>query len=182
MINFINLSRFGFLSIIGLESLSWAGFLHFSLDFSWLGLIGTALLIWLILELYHKFYQALPDFIFLTAFFGVGLDAFSDMFRFYSQIMWWDRLMHFIGGGLIAILIFYIFKKPYLYTFFAVSFLGFLYEYWELLIDRYYFGFSRALGDGPDTVDDLLFNLLGAALVLIVIKLINKLDKKLRLE
>ena len=49
----------------------------------------------------------------------------------------------------------------------AIALLGFLYEYWEFLIDKFYFGYPKALGDGPDTVDDLMFNLAGGAAVLL---------------
>lgn len=177
----VNFSRLGFLSIIGLESLSWVGFLPLSLDFSWLGLIGTAFFIWLFLELCHKFYQTLPSFIYLAAFLGVGLDASSDIFHFYSQVIWWDKLMHFAGGLIVALIIIYIFKPSYFYTILLVSFLGFLYEYWEFLIDQYYFGYSKALGSGPDTVDDMLFNVIGVVTIILLIKFINLTNNYIRL-
>lgn len=170
----IYFARFNFLTLLGFETLNWAGILPFTLDFSWLGLIGTAFLIWLALEIYHYFYQSLPGFIYFIALSGIALDAITDTFHLYSQFMWWDRLMHFLGGVMAAIIVSYLFKKSPFYTILTVSFLGFLYEYWEFIIDKFYFGFPKALGDGPDTVDDMLLNIVGAVFMLLVIKITQK--------
>ncbi len=181
----INFTRFSFLALISFEFLNLRGFLPFTLDFSWLGLIGTAFFIWLSLEVYHYFYQPLPWFIYFTAFSGVTLDAFSDIFHLYSQIIWWDRWMHFFEGAIAAIIILYLFKKsPFyshakdfsvgVYTILLISFLGFLYEYLEFLIDKFYFGYPKSLGDGPDTVDDMLFNLLGATIIMALLFFWNR--------
>lgn len=171
-------ARFGFLALIGFETLNWAGVLSFTLDFSWLGLIGTAFLVWLALEIYHYFYESLSGFVYFAGLIGVTLDAFSDIFGFYSQIMWWDRCMHFTEGVIAAILIIAIFKKSAFHTILLVSFLGFLYEFWEFLIDKFYFGFSMALGDGPDTVEDMFLNIAGAAFIILAVKITQKFIKK----
>lgn len=171
-----NIARFLFISLIAFEILNWLKILNFSLDFSWLGLIGTAGIIWLILEISDFF----PGYIWLVAVAGVYLDALSDIFNFYSRFESWDRWVHFLGGALTAIVVLYIFlrleksgqllignKFLWLAVVSIIALLGFLYEYWEFLIDKFYFGYEKALGSGPDTVDDLMLNLVGSGAVLI---------------
>ena len=72
--------------IITFEALNWLKILNFSLDFSWLGLIGTAAVIWLILEISDFF----TGYIWLVVLAGVYLDALSDIFNFYSRFESWD--------------------------------------------------------------------------------------------
>lgn len=171
-----NLARLLLASIIIFEALNWLKILNFSLDFSWLGLIGTAAVIWLILEISDFF----PGYICLVAVVGVYLDALSDIFNFYSRFGSWDRWVHLLGGALTAIVVLYIFlrleksgqllignKFLWLAVICVITLLGFLYEYWEFLIDKFYFGYEKALGSGPDTVDDLMLNLVGSGAVLV---------------
>lgn len=171
-----NAVRFLFAFLILFEGLNWLKILNFSLDFSWLGLVGTAAVIWLILEISDFF----PGYIWAVAVLGVYLDAFSDIFNFYSRFESWDRWVHFLGGALTAIVVLYILRRLeelgqvrlgnrflWLTVISAVALLGFLYEYWEFLIDKFYFGYEKALGSGPDTVDDLMLNLVGSAAILI---------------
>lgn len=170
MINFVRLC---FASLIGFEALNWKGILPFKLDFAWPGLIGTAFLLWLALEICNKFYKPVPWFLYFGIMSETTLDASSDIFHFYSQIVWWDELMHFAGGAVAALIIIYIFKQSYFYSLLWVNLLGVMYEYWEFLIDKFYFGYSKALGNGPDTVDDLLFNIIGVVSIILLLKLIN---------
>lgn len=171
-----NFARTLFVTLIVFEISNWLGFLNFPLDFTWLGLVGTAGVIWLILEVADFF----PGYIWFVAVVGVYLDALSDILNFYSRFESWDRWIHFLGGALTAIVVLYIFlrleksgqleignKFLWLAVICAIALLGFLYEYWEFLIDKFYFGYPKALGSGPDTVDDLMLNLAGSAVVLI---------------
>lgn len=164
------LIRVGFLGLLIFEFLNLFKILNFSLDFTWLGLIGTAITVWVIFEIINYYYKPLPWYILGIIFLGLVLDASSDIFHIYSRFNSWDRFIHFIYGILGAIIIHQLFEKltpNWLKRFFTITtvvFLGFLYEYWEMLVDKFYFQYQKALGDGVDTVDDLFFNALGAVL------------------
>ncbi len=168
------IARFLFASLMIFELFNWLKIFNFSLDFSWLGLVITTGAIWLVLELAGD----LPGYIWIIALVGVFLDAASDIFNLYSRFSYWDRLVHFMGGVLAARVLLYFalrleekgelklgnkFLLPAVIL--GVCFLGFLYEYEEFLIDKLYFGYPKALGDGVDTVDDIFMNLVGAAAV-----------------
>ena len=172
--------RLLFLALIGLELLAWADIVPLpDPTFTWFGLVGTAAAAWIFLEV-----ARLPRWLEAVVFGDVVLDAASDIYRLYER--WapsypWDRLMHLIGGAIVALCAFEILRRflergwiasprPDLLlavgAFLFSGFAGFLYELWEFITDVVYTKKSLALGDGRDTVDDLILNLAGAAVVL----------------
>lgn len=150
--------------------------LHVPLDFSWVGLIATAVGAWLLLERFD-----LPGWIWLLSFLVITLDACSDIFHLYSRLEIWDRFMHFSGGMFLSfpiILLMNRFRREHhikvsgvFFLIILLSFvglLGTLYEILEYSTDKFYFGYPKALGDGPDTVEDLICNLGGGLIGYIV--------------
>jgi hypothetical protein len=170
--------RIFFLGLATFESANLFGFLHFTLDFSWLGLVITSLASWLGLELIYilvkrKYNYTLSGFIFVLPAIGISFDAFGDIFKWYSKFSWYDQVAHFLGSGIVAVFIFLImhsilFQKQkklsnWFAAFFAFSWanvFGILYEIEEYL--ESYFLKNNRLGDRFDTPNDLLFNMFGA--------------------
>ncbi len=175
---------FAFLIIF--ELLNWLEILHFPLDFSWLNLAVTALSVFLFVSFFNP-----PMHIWAAVFGGVLLDAFSDIFHLYSAFPFWDRLVHFGGGFISAVLIFYLVRRveekagvmfPQFFVFIAVvsavSLVGTLYEYWEFAIDENLGGAVKMLGDGADTVDDMILNILGAMIFILLAYSADYYDKR----
>ncbi len=166
-----------FLLLIAFELLNWLGVLHFHLDFSWLGLVGTFAGVFGFLLYFDP-----PAVVWGAALFGLTNDAVSDVFDLYNRFNTWDRYVHFTGGlcaGLIAYFILRGLEKRGSLSFrgamiapitiAVVSFAGFCYEYWEFLVDVVYFHHPKELGDAIDTVDDMLLNILGAVTFLLLL-------------
>lgn len=173
--------------LIIFEFLNWVGYINLSLDYSWLGLIGLALVLLIILEV-----VGFPWYVWSAVLAGVIIDAASDIFHLYGAFTWWDRMVHFSGGALAGVVVLHMLFRlrakgflhfdnklliPMLVT--TVSFLGFLYEGWELVIDTWYFGGRHALGPAGDTVDDQFLNITGALIVGILFYFITKKWKRL---
>ena len=176
------ISRLLFGGLVLFELLNQFDLLHFSLDFTWLGLALTSIIAWFFIEgasylLKKTSGQPMSGLIFLIALIAVYVDALGDILHFYARFSWYDALAHSIGGAAAAGLIFFIIwtlgqskkiKIGVLGTGFVslttVSFLGGLYEIEEYLEDM--FTGSHRLGDGPDTANDLLLNTLGALFII----------------
>lgn len=167
-----NAVRAGFLALLAFEVISWQGILPVRPDYSWIGLMLTALLVWIVLE-----FLELPGSLGLIVLGDVALDAGSDMFNLYSRIPNWDKFLHLLGGAVVGIVAIYVlwrairngtirFRNPLVViaigAVLIASFLGAIYEAQEMFIDIYN-NQQRQLGDGPDTVKDQLFNMGGAA-------------------
>lgn len=167
------LIRLLFLALAAVEVLAWHGFIfHIVPDYSWLGLMLTVGGVWLLTELIDLSWPLR-----LTVFLATVLDASSDMFHLYSRFLRWDEILHFIGGGVAAVVAAWVlqrairngrmsFARPAAAVFIGAvliaAFLGMLYEVEEYLTDIHYLHYQKQLGDGPDTVDDELFNIYGA--------------------
>lgn len=190
MDNFLRqFSRWLFFALIIFELLNQAGILHFTLDFTWFGLAVTGIVIWFIVETTSYFLKKscgypLAGWVILATTGAVYLDALGDILRFYGRFGWYDQLAHFLGGAVAAALLFVVINSfnrcgkiklgcigQAIFSLFAVSFFGVLYELEEYFED--YFTGSHRLGDGPDTANDLFLNLLGALTVIVIITLIN---------
>lgn len=96
----------------------------------------------------------------------------------YYTVSWFDIMMHFIGGaliGLIFILIFYIYEwKPFqknnkatvfIVTLGGVLIVGLAWELWELFV-----GFTDITTDLPDTLLDIIMDLLGGSMAFLYAK------------
>lgn len=170
--------RIIFVITILLECAGSLGFLPIAQDFTWLGLLITFVFSWAMLELFR-----FPLFIWVLVFLFLILDVFSALLGLYSTISSWDKLMHTCGGALIATgaleIVLQLLKKEYIRTkysklfiiinvFFSVIFLGFLYEFWEYLVDKFQYGYVKSLVNVYNSIEDQLFNMLGTILVLII--------------
>jgi len=158
-------------ALILFEALNLARVLNFTLEFSWLGLLATSIGILLVLEILYALFP-LPALPYLLASLSHGLDVLGDVGRLYSKLPFYDQLMHLLGGAVVMVTALAIFstlrQKIYLplflILFLSLSFValfGSLYEIEEYLEDRFYHERRVRLGDGPDTADDLLWNLIG---------------------
>jgi len=176
-----------FIALIVFEFLNLVQILNFSLDFSWFGLIITAAAVWLIIESIAHFSKK-PKFLesaLPISFLGILIDASGDIFHLYSRFGWYDKAVHLIVSGAVAYLIFKIsilwtsdvhniktsggIRLKLILSLFVLglsNLFGILYEIEEYLEDLF---IRQArwlrLGDGPDTANDLLFNLLGSLAV-----------------
>lgn len=170
--------RIIFIITILLECAGALGFLPIAQDFTWLGLMITFIFAWAMLELFR-----FPFFIWVFVFLFLILDVFSSLLGLYSTISSWDKLVHTCGGALVAIgsleVILQLLKKEYIRAkypklfiiinvFFSVTFLGFLYEFWEYLVDKFQYGYVKSLVSVYNSIEDQLFNILGATLVLTI--------------
>lgn len=175
--------RLLFFGLIVFEFLNLVEIFHFPLDFSWFGLMITAISVWLIGELMvvklkkEKYLATVLGLSFLVVF----LDALGDVCFFYFHFGLYDRILHFIAGGVIAYLIFILtkdlFKDVRIHLIFIIALsnlFGVLYEIEEYLEDVFIHKRPLRLGDGPDTADDLLMNLLGAILIALIIYFLRK--------
>ncbi|MDD5039973.1 MAG: hypothetical protein PHY34_02375 [Patescibacteria group bacterium] len=179
--------RLAFSAWIVFEFLNWIEVLHFSLDFTWSGLIVTSGSVWLAVEVISNRVrkatgEPFPWFVFLGAFLSVSVDAMGDVAHWYSKYMWYDQMAHAFGGGMTALLAFYLFwhlrqagklgigKK--LTGFIAVIMtmaLGTCYEMEEYIEDKIRGVVGKRLGDGIDTADDMMWNMIGAIVVVLIL-------------
>lgn len=170
------LARIILLSLIGFESLNFFGFLPYATYFSWLGLLVTSIGALAVIEMiYYAFKREgviLPTLPYLVSGVSLWLDALGDVAGLYGKFGWYDQAAHIIGGAAImsvAIAMFSQYRERHkislaLMLFISISFVGLfgsIYEIEEYLEDRYYHGEQKRLGDGPDTANDLLVNLMG---------------------
>ena len=171
-----NYLRISFLVIILVDLLGTFWILPLATDFTWLGLLLTALFAWLVLELINA-----PPLLWAGSLFAIVLDIISATFGLYSRIYAWDVFMHLMGGTMVGFFgLEIITRKIYkehthrnhtnLLIIVGVILLtittGFLYELAEYLIDRFQYGSPKSLVSAYNTIEDQLFNLVGTVLTL----------------
>lgn len=184
------LARFGLAGLVGFEGLNWAGLLDFTLDFSWLGLIVTAGAVAVMLEgtsvaLRRATGRALHPLVYVLAVIGLSVDAFGDIAHLYGRFAWYDQLAHLVGGGVVAAAMLSILWQLEqagrirlgsigrgLAAVALAAFFGSLYEIEEYLEDAWKWHRQVRLGDGPDTANDILFNILGALAVAVIASIV----------
>ncbi len=104
------------------------------------------------------------------------MDVLGDIKYFYATYSWYDQLAHFLCGAVamtVILTIFLQFKQRYTFPLIAViiiclsgvSLLGSLYELEEYLEDTFHHQIQFRLGDGPDTANDIMLNLIGGTVV-----------------
>lgn len=162
--------------------------LHSHITFSWEGLTATVVLAWVLLEIVfrqlHKRNINISWTTFAVTFSSLLLDAFGDMYNWYTAYSpWFDKFVHFFGGAAAAVIFYDIFKNIKIKNTDAFSggwmmalvllsafFVGFGYEWLEYAEDAFYWsGRSVRLGNAYDTIDDMVMNLLGSVAVIIFI-------------
>lgn len=169
-------TRVLFASLIALEALGFFGIYSWEPAYSWIGLIITAAAVWLLVEWINPPSAWWPLF-----FAGLLIDVISDVFHLYLTVSWWDKLMHLMGGVLLALGSWHCLHRAvrfsrlppvwhYLLVLGLVALFGTLYELMEWGVDAAYGRVSHALGSGVDTVNDLLLNLIGALVTVAVLE------------
>lgn len=170
-----NVFRVSFIILILLELPGLFGAPLVATDFTWLGLIATAVVIWGALELLKT-----PTFLWPIAFIATVLDSASSLFGLYSRIDSWDVLVHTWGGMLVGAWALELILRgmrngelqvrhktlfTIIGTLLIMATVGFLYEFWEYLVDRFQYGEVKSLVSVYNSIEDQLFNLFGTALV-----------------
>ncbi len=170
------LARFSIISLICFELLNLFGVLNFTLDFSWFGLIVTSSITLALVEAIYRLFRKknliLPSFPYYIIAASLWFDAVGDIGHFYGNISWYDQVAHFLGGMAVmsmALGILSKYRQKYemgIVTMIFIclaftSFFGDLYEMEEYLEDVLYHHRQVRLGDGPDTANDLMMNLIG---------------------
>ena len=180
-----HLTRLGFIFWLVFETLNWLGVLHFTLDFTWRGLIMTSAVVWGMVEIVSALTKRwtgkpLPWFVFFGALFSTSVDAIGDIQHWYVEFDWYDKMAHALGGGMAALLVFFVIwqlvhagkiflgkKLAGFMSFSVAAFLGVCYELEEYIEDVITHG--NRLGDGPDTANDLMWNTIGAVAAVVVL-------------
>ena len=172
------LFRLCFLALLGFELANSVQLIHFSLSYTWLGLLITITVIWAVIELVQSRLVAwgsegLSWTVWALSLISICIDAGGDIMHWYDAFDWYDRVAHSIGGFVTVFIIWNIvraiinakriqlpaFLTPFLAYCITLS-LGCIYEIEEYLEDV--FTGSHRSGGSIDTADDLLMNFLGA--------------------
>jgi uncharacterized membrane protein YjdF len=189
----LKIARFAFAAWLIVELLSWLKILPLTLEFTWFGLMLTASFVWLGLEIISwRLRKAGARYLwgltYLGALLSLCVDAFGDIFRFYGSYTHYDQFAHFIGGAMIALVVFDLMTALYksgkisiplkgrgVLAIATAMAMGSLYEIEEYSEDVL-FG-SHRLGDAFDTANDMLLNTLGAIAIIIIIVMIRRRKK-----
>jgi len=176
------ISRISFVFLLLFELANYTHILSFTLSYTWFGLLVTAFFIFfgiILLELVLKSNEIklVPWLALPLGLLMVGVDFFGDLYKFYDRWIWYDRVAHFMAGVLISGLLFGLlrnmkvahdWKIPQLVLLFLTlstnTVFAVFYEFEEYLED--YFFKTNRLGNGPDTVNDLLVNFFGSLIFL----------------
>lgn len=188
----VNVFRVGLAAILAYEVFRWK-ILKSSLAFSWQGLVLTALAAIIILEIASRWLRKKHSIeiswtSYVAAFVSLALDAAGDMFHWYTIYSpWFDRLLHFIGGAVVAIIVYDVLRGIHtanpnafswgwlsVLTVLGTLFWGFAYEWLEYAEDVFYWKRTVRLGDAYDTVDDMQLNLLGGAAIVFLFYFFRK--------
>jgi hypothetical protein len=166
------------MALIVFELLNLFGMLDFTLDFSWLGLIVTSAVSLIILEAIYRGFRkngaALPAFPYVLAAGGLWFDALGDIAHLYGKYAWYDQAAHILGGAILMSISIAILSRVRERNGTSIALMlaiclaftalfGNFYEFEEYLEDALYHKRQVRLGDGPDTVNDLMLNLFGGA-------------------
>jgi hypothetical protein len=173
-VTLIPLILFEFLAVLGVWDIE--------VDYTTLGLFVTSTTVLLGLEFTYvkidaKLHPSLHWWAVLPVLTATLFDAAGDFLHWYSLYPLYDASLHFVGSFAAAAFLWNVFtvffsatqhRRLLLWaTFTSAIACGVLYELEEYLEDLFFA--SNRLGDGPDTGNDLLLNVLGALTVVLVI-------------
>lgn len=182
--------------LVWFELLNWLGILHFSLVYTWQGLLIVAIFAWIAAEIIITHEKNLNKTLLLSLIsISVLLDAFWDIFRFYDTIKNYDKFLHFFNSWVITYLVFIVLKDilknanlgKYLNLAILITFGSFfwtLYEIEEFLEDILINHKQIRLWDGYDTAWDLLSNVSGCIIMALIIFFLiksKKINKKVKI-
>ncbi|MBI2415521.1 MAG: hypothetical protein HYV33_02540 [Candidatus Kerfeldbacteria bacterium] len=133
--------------------------------FTDVGLLLVCLAVWLAFELTSRYLTAW--WMVLPGVIALYLDAGGDYWHWYATVPYYDAALHAFGSGAVACWLWGVLRTHGWLVLTSVISLGTVYEIEEYLEDV--ITGSHRLGDGPDTANDLLMNLLGVSLAIAVI-------------
>ncbi len=189
----LTVARFAFGLWILVEVLSWAKVLPLTLEFTWLGLVITAVAAWAAVEVISWRLRlvgarSLWAGTFLAVLVSQCTDAFGDILRLYGTYGWYDQAAHFVGGAVVALVFFDMLSALHdakrltigvrfrgTLSVLGAMALGSLYELEEYGEDVLFK--SNRLGTAFDTGNDMFLNTLGA--VVLMFLLVRYLRKRL---
>ncbi len=96
----INFARIVFLGLIFFEFLNVLKIVRLNTQFTWLGLLITAIALYALLETVARRYERnkghrLHWSVWIIAAYALSLDAAGDFFFLYHNYAWWNRVVHF---------------------------------------------------------------------------------------
>lgn len=168
-----------FVALFLFELANYVGILHFQVDYTWFGRLvstGTVFGVLLALDFFFskKLNSFLPARVWLCGALLIIGDFSGDFFGLYKGWDQYDQLVHFLGGPILVGAFIAIFEAlsriqawrhpgyvTYLLALGTSAIWAVLYEAEEYIEDLIFH--SNRLGDGPDTANDLLMNLVGGA-------------------
>lgn len=172
-------------SLFIFEILNYVGVLSYPIDFTWRGRVLSTSILFLLAFILDWFIKKNTDVrwrsvIWFFACVLILLDFSGDVFHFYGRWDWYDQLVHFSSGSIITAALYLFFQSIRVRTGWRVPgwsscFLAFttnvtfasLYEIEEYLEDFFYY--TNRLGDGPDTANDLMLNIIAGLFTMVFI-------------
>ncbi len=166
------------------ELLNYTNILSFKVDFTWFGRVVSTFVMFAILRSIDVIFQRklgthLQSRVWFIMTFLLFFDFFGDILGLYGKWMYYDQVVHFLSGPALVTSLILVFERiadrlkwwspravTYGLALGASTIFAVLYEVEEYLED-FFFGTHR-LGDGPDTANDLMLNLIGGALLITV--------------
>jgi hypothetical protein len=188
-------ARIILVTIIVVEALAALDIVPIETQFTWKGLIMQSVVVLILIEAANKYIErkkfdiAIGPGAFLVTL-QIAVDATGDMAHLYARFIWFDQLLHFTGGFVISFITTGMYRalfekqrvKPLPRGEIIVSGLGvgmigaMIYEGEEYLEDL--LTGSNRLGDGFDTADDIVFDLLGGLLAAVLVVGLPKLTTR----
>jgi hypothetical protein len=107
------LFRAAFLALFLFELANALGILHIDLSYTWLGLMVTLLIVFLVMEAVHRSFQhqghpGLHWNVWLLGFSSIFIDALGDVFDWYHQFSWYDQAAHLTSSAFLCLVVFQI--------------------------------------------------------------------------
>jgi uncharacterized membrane protein YjdF len=179
----INFARLLFFGLFIFELLNYLHILEFNTQFTWLGLVITSAVAFILLEAIAYHYKKIKGrrlhwIFWLIIVVALSLDAFGDFFHLYGGFEWWDQFVHYSVSAIIFFTLFSVIsffwvdkfkfsllmkagrlKLALLLASATTMSLSALYEIEEYIEDLIFH--TNRSGPGTDTANDLLFNFLG---------------------
>lgn len=141
------------------------------------GLLLTAVMVWLLVEVLQALAGKLPFSVPLAAGAALVVDGVGNLLGWYVRYGWYDNVVHFFSGLVVGVVMMMFFETlqrrrgwrvsrgVWVYASWAsAAVAGIGFEIVEFSLD-YLAGEERWLGSGRDTVADLVFGMVGAAAV-----------------
>lgn len=175
------------------DALNFFQILPYRVEFTALGRIistgGVFLVLFIVDSIIHaRLGRCLPGLVWCACTVIVAFDFLGDVLHFYARWPWYDQFAHFMSGPLlVGALMMGLFllaraerwRVPdgvlYVLAMGIDAMIAVLYEVEEYLEDV--FTLSHRLGDGPDTANDLMMNLIGGAGLIAVIIVYQKIKQ-----